>query len=61
MWNILARFVKIAVTHTTVLEYVCYAVNGLVYDETAPLATVCVAILSASRKLNSWVTHGFVG
>ena len=37
------------------------AVRGSVYDEKSPLDTVYGAILSGSCKLNSWVTHEFVG
>ena len=53
--------VRIAVLHTDVLEYVCYAVSGSVYVETAPLTTVDGAFSGAPCKLNSWVTHKFVG
>ena len=48
LWNPMASFVKIAVIYAKVLEYICYAVSGSVYGETAPLTTVCEAILCLS-------------
>ena len=57
----MASLVKVAVIYTKVLKYACYAVSGSVYGETAPLTTVCGAILGAPCKLDSWVTYQFVG
>ena len=48
-------------TFGKVLEYACYGLSGLVHGETAPLTTVWGAILGALCKLDSWVTHEFVG
>ena len=61
MWKTMSSFVKIAKVYTKVLEYVCYAVSGSVYSETATFTTVLWAILGALCKLDSWVTHEFVG
>ena len=57
----MASFVKIAKIYTKVLEYAWYGLSGSVYGETAPLTTVWGAILGALCKLDSWVTHKFVG
>ena len=50
----------LVVKYTLVLECACYAVRGSVYEETSSLDTVYGAILSASCKLNSWVTRPFL-
>ena len=57
----MASFVEIAKIFTKVLEYACYAISGSVYGETAPLHIVWGAILGALCKLDSWVTHTFMG
>ena len=56
LWLVL----QIAVVYTKVLKYACYAVSGSV-GETAPLTTAWEAVLGAPCKLDSWVTHEFVG
>ena len=50
----MTNFVKIAVIYTKVLEYhACYAVNGSVYGEPAPLTTVWGAVLDTPSKMDS--------
>ena len=57
----MASFVKIAVIYTKVLEYTCHAVSGSVYGEITPLTAVWGVILGEPCKLDSSVTHEFVG
>ena len=58
----MATFVKIAVMYTKCSSIPDYADSGSMYGEPAPPTTVGGGpILGVPCKLDSWVTHEFVG